>query len=118
MKKLLLCCLLMAVSSSALASKCYIREYSDQGTSGSGVAPVAREPALIDQTPVDFSGGVASSAAFNASTTLIRVWCDVQASFVIGASPTAANTNSPIGASTPEYFGVRPGHKISFIGNP
>lgn len=81
------------------------------------IAQVAPEP-CTDQTPVDFSGGVASSAAFGSSTSYIWVMCDTQCSFKIGTNPTAATTNKRLPALTPMYFGVQPGYKISVIASP
>lgn len=112
--------------SPSYAAKCYIREYNTLGqaqTTGSMPAPaqVAMEPGFIgDQVTADFSGGPVQSNAFNSTTSLVRLWCDTQASFLFGTNPTAANTNAPIAALTPEYFGipVNQGYKLSVHANP
>lgn len=102
----------------ALAAKCYVKEYNSMGVATNGQPQVANEPAVTDQTAVDFSGGAAQSAAFNSATRYIRVWCDAQASFLVGTNPTATNAMSPLSASLPEYFGVKAGQKISVVANP
>jgi len=105
-------------SGDALAAKCYVKEYGQMGVAQNGQPQIADEPGLTDQTAVDFSGGVAQSAAFGNTTKYIRVWCDAQASYLVGSNPTATAAMSPLSASLPEYFGVRAGQKISFIANP
>ena len=101
------------------AAKLYISEYTNIGIATGQIAQVAYEPST-DQSPVDYSGGVASSSAFAAGTNYIRVICDTQCSIKFGTSPTAANTNKPLPALTPEYFAVPQGqsYKISVISNP
>lgn len=102
----------LALISSAQASKLYIREYRTISTIGPTIAQIAPEPGA-DQAPVDFTGGTASSAAFAATTRVVRVWCDVSCSVLFGAAPTASNVNAPLGAGTPEYFAVIPGQLVS-----
>lgn len=108
-------------ASEAEASKLYIREYVTFGFNSplaGGTPPIATEPGT-DQSPVDFSGGVISSAAFAATTHLVRIVCDVQCSVLFGASPqTAATSNAPLAAFVPEYFGVTPGQIVSVIAHP
>jgi hypothetical protein len=103
------------------ASKLYISEYNALGvTSTAGaVAQVAQEPAITDQAPVDYSGGVASSATFNANTNLVRVLCTSTCSIKIVTSGNATTSNKPLGAGAPEYFAVpQTGtYKISVIAN-
>ena len=110
--------LLALASTQALASKCYIREYGQMGVAQNGQPQIADEPPLVDQTALDFSGGHAESAAFGNTTKYIRVWCDAQASFLVGTAPVATNAMSPLTSATPEYFGVRSGQKISVVANP
>lgn len=101
-------------------AKLYISEYNTVGNAHGTTAQIANEPAIVDQAPVDFSGGVASSATLNAGTIFVRVISDVQCSIKFGANPTATNTNKVLPALTPEYFGVveNSGLKISVISNP
>lgn len=112
---------LCAWSMPASAAKLYISEYPNLGFVGAAQsvsAPIAPEPSITDQTPVDFTAGAAQSAAFNTKTRLIRVICDVQCSVKFGAAPTATNANKPLPGLSPEYFAVRPGDKLSVIANP
>lgn len=118
MRRYLLAIALLCVASQADAAKCYVKEYASLGNALNGGPQIAAEPGLVDQTAVDFSGGHAESAAFNAQTRYIRVWCDAQASYLVGATPVATNAMSPLTASLPEYFGVTTGQKISFVANP
>lgn len=116
--------LVLAFTSQAEAAKLFISECASTGTAiyasggAGGVLEVAQEPCK-DQTPVDFSGGVASSAAFDAKTRFVRIICDAQCSVKFGASPqTATNANAPLAAMVPEYLGVVPGQVVSVIANP
>lgn len=120
LRKLLAAALFVLSASPAFAaSKMYISEYSNAGLAIGQIVQVASEPAITDQTPVDYSGGVASSAAFNAATNIVRVLCTSTCSIKFGTSPTAATTNKPLAAGSPEYFAVPVGQsfKISVISN-
>ena len=109
--------LLLSIAS-ADASNCYIREYQTIATIQSKVAQIAPDVGTtVDQTPVAI-GSAASSAPFNAKTTLVRLICGANASFVIGASPqTATTSNSYLATGIPEYFAVAPGQIVSFVSN-
>jgi hypothetical protein len=72
---------------------------------------------VVDQTPVDFTSGAASSAAFNEKTRFVRVNVSGACSFKAGTNPTATTDNARMAADAAEYFGVAPGWKISFITN-
>lgn len=114
-------CVALLLSTEAQASKLFIREYVSFGFNTAlaiDQPPIAKEPGT-DQTPVDFSGGATSSAAFATTTHLVRILCDVQCSVVYGVSPqTATTSNAPLAAFVPEYFGVTPGQIISVIAHP
>lgn len=77
---------------------------------------IANAPPIVEQV-VDYSGGVASSSAFNAKTAMIRVHTDAICSILIGTTPTAATTNARMAADTIEYYSVQPNQKISAISN-
>lgn len=113
-------CSLTLMATEAEAAKCYIREYNTLGEAHGTPAQIAFEPAITDQVTSDFSGSAVQSSTFNAGTSFIRLWCDTQASYLIGTNPTAAATNAPIAALTPEYFGVpvNQGFKLSVHTNP
>jgi len=120
LRKFLAAAAFVLVASPAFAaSKMYISEYSNVGISNGTVAQVASEPAVTDQTPVDYSGGVASSATFNSSTNLVRVLCTSTCSIKFVKSGNAATTNKPLAAGAPEYFTVPPNQSylISVIAN-
>lgn len=53
------------------------------------------------------------SAAFGASTKLIRVIADADVHLAFGTSPTATAASMRVTADTAEYFGVVPGHKVA-----
>lgn len=104
------------------ASKMYISEYATMGvvrTPGGSVAQIGAEPVVTDQAPVDYSGGVASSAAVNDNTSFVRVLCTATCSVKFGTNPTASASNKPLAAGAPEYFAVPVGKafKISVIAN-
>lgn len=120
MRKLLATAAFVLLASPAFAaSKLYISEYTNIGVANGTIAQIAGEPAVTDQTPVDYSGGVAQSAAVQASTSMVRVLCTSTCSIKFGTNPTATANNKPLAAGVPEYFSVPPGqsYKISVITN-
>jgi hypothetical protein len=118
-RKLIAAACFALLASNAYAAKLYISEYNSLTLTAGLIAQAAPE-ASTDQTPVDYSGGVASSAAFASATSYVRVICDTQCSIKFGTAPTATNANKVLPALTPEYFGVPQGsaYKISVIANP
>lgn len=115
MKRFLLGILaVLALASPASAAVCYISEFAQPGDAG---MQVAKQPALTDQT-VAVSSTSAASAAFQPSTRLIRINCDVVVSFLVAASPTALATNARLPTGIVEYFQVNGSQqKIAFITN-
>lgn len=111
-------CLVLFATQANAASKLFISEFTNLATASAGAAQVAQEPAVTDQTPVDFSGGAAQSAAFSSATLFVRVMCDTRCAVKFGANPTATTSNKPLAADSPEYFGVVSGQKISVIASP
>lgn len=91
----------------------YITEY--HGLAMNNLAHMALEPAIAAQ--VVAIGAEAKSAAFNSETRYIRVHVDAICSVKIGLAPTATTTDARLAASQTEYFGVKPGDKISVISN-
>jgi hypothetical protein len=53
---------------------------------------------------------------FQRKTKYIRITCEVQCAIKVGG--TATTSSMPIGAMSPEYFGVQPGATLSVIANP
>jgi hypothetical protein len=108
--------LLLWTSSASAAQRVWITEFAGLGNvSGGGQAQIANMPAVARQQ-VDVTGGVQSSAAFNASTRYIRVVCEVQCA--VRGDGTAAATDTLLPAYFPEYFGVVAGSTISVIAAP
>jgi hypothetical protein len=99
------------------ASRVWISEFGVLGsTSNSAPAQIAALPSITDQTPLDISTGVKSSAAFSGQTRYIRIMCEVQCA--VTGNGTATTSSLPLGALSPEYFGVQPNSTISVIANP
>ena len=108
---------LMFVSSAAAATqRVWITEFAGVGAAGGGAIQIAKLPAVAKQQ-VDTTGGVQTSAAFNASTRFIRVICEVQCA-VRGDGTAATATDLLIPAYTAEYFGVVAGGTLSVIAAP
>jgi len=114
MKRLILGIVLAVLAQPAFAASCYVSEFIQAGDAG---IQVAKQPS-VDQAAVTVSGSSAQSAAFQSSTRLIRVNCDVVVSFVVGANPTATANNARLPTGVVEYFQVDGSrHKIAFITN-
>ena len=90
----------------------YITEFAQ----GGGVNTLAPMPSTTDQT-VAISGASVQSAAFAATTNLIRVHTDAVCSIFIGLVPTATAAKTRMTANQTEYFSVVGGHKIAVITN-
>ena len=119
MKKtfLVMTAIILSIPSAAAATqRVWITEFASVGSAGGGALQIAKMPAVAKQQ-VDTTGGVQTSAAFNASTKFIRVICEVQCA--VRADGTAATiTDLLIPAYTAEYFGVLPGSTLSVIAAP
>ena len=110
--------LLLFTTGANAASRVWISEFAVVGQSGVGgtntqMAPL---PTITNQSTLDISGGVQSSAAFNVQTRYIRIVCEVQCAVKVGGTATTSDTL--MGALSPEYFGVQPGATISVIAAP
>ncbi len=90
----------------------YARFAKDAG--GGFAMNVGLEPGT-DQTPVAIGGVSAASAAFGASTRLVRLHSDVNCRVAFGTSPTASANSKRLVAGATEYFGVRPGDAVAVI---
>ncbi|MCK1465731.1 hypothetical protein IVB34_47460 [Bradyrhizobium sp. 2] len=94
---------LLSATSADAASRVWISEFAVLTATASGSpGQMAALPSLTDQATLDISGGVQSSAAFNAQTKYIRITCEVQCAVKVGG--TATTSSLPIGAMSPEYF--------------
>jgi hypothetical protein len=109
---------LLTFNSANAASRVWISEFGVLTATASGGAPgqMAALPSLTDQPTLDISGGVQSSVPFGSQTKYIRVTCEVQCAVKVGG--TATTSSLPLGAMSPEYFGVQPGATIFVIANP
>jgi hypothetical protein len=113
--------LLLALLSSGSAfatQRVWISEFATMGATASGGVPaqIASLPSVADQAVLDVTGGVQTSAAFNALTRFIRVCVEVQSAAKVGGTATTASM--PILAGQCEYFGVLPAATLSVIANP
>ena len=93
---------------------CYVTEYAELASCDTGIVQAGLEPNLTVQK-IDFTAGAAATAtAFDSRTRFVRIWSDTAGYIKFGASPTAVTaTDTPVSASTAEFFGVRPGQKMS-----
>lgn len=64
---------------------------------------------------VAFTGTSAQSAAFAASTSIIRVVASEACFLVFGADPTATTGGMFLPSGVVEYFAVTPGQKVAAI---
>lgn len=113
------CLVLCMAAPGFAASRLFVSEYAAVAFQKGYLEQVAQETSL--DSIVDFSGGVASSSAFNSKTIYVRLVCDTQCAVKFGVSPTAATaTNKILPALVPEYFAVPEGasFKVSVIASP
>lgn len=77
-----------------------------------------REPEITTQV-VTVSGTTAQSAAFNASTNLVRLHCDGICSVLFGTNPTATTAKRRLIAGQTDYVSVPAGQsfKVAAITN-
>lgn len=62
-----------------------------------------------------FGAVSAQSTAFNANTTIVRIFSTKDCYIQYGANPTATTSDMFIAGGIIEYFGVEPGSKIAVI---
>lgn len=93
----------------------YITEYSELAKDSLGnVVSAGKEPRETVQA-VTFST-TTQSAAFSNETRFVRLWSDTACFVEFGVNPTANNANdTPLAASTAEFFGVTPGQKVAVV---
>jgi hypothetical protein len=90
----------------------YISEYRTLTQDAEGNLVIAgKEPAIATQA-VTFTTSAVSSP-FNAETRYIRHYSSAAAHLNFGADPGASVLDYPVSATTPEYVGVSPGHKVA-----
>jgi hypothetical protein len=119
MKRALCAAILLALlpSYAFAAQRVWISEFAALGASSTNVpAQIATLPTLVDQTVLDVTSGIQTSAAFNAQTKYIRVCVEAQTAAKVGGAATTASM--PMLAGQCEYFGVQGGATLSVIANP
>lgn len=104
----------LLVCSAVQADTLYVTEFAGP-PSVSVYYQAASTPAVASQT-VAIAASSAQSAAFNASTYLVRVHTDVDCHVVVGGtSPTATVSSMRMVAGQTEYFVVVPGQRVAVI---
>src|SRR4051812_48167052 len=101
-------------------AKLYVTEFSDEAQTVRGGAQAAQvNSAMVDQTPVVIGAGSLQSAAFAATTVLVRIGTDAICSIAFGTNPTATANTFRMAADQVEYFGVPAGqsYKVAVITN-
>lgn len=99
-----------------MANKAWISEYVEMAQGAQGqLKMIAKEPALVDQAPVDFTAGTTQSAAFNVKTKWIRVHVDSACHMLVGSNPSATTSVKRLAAGQTEYFEVDGGAKAAFV---
>ena len=88
----------------------YVTEFSGC-VKGTHNAPAALTPPVAEQK-VSYTTA-ASSSAFNAATTLVRLVGSADAWVAFVASPTATVSSMYLPSGVVEYFAVRKNHKLS-----
>ena len=95
----------------------YVTEFQGLGSDPNGSVQAVAGPPLAEQTVV-IGVGSAQSAAFQPTTTVVRVHVDAICSFKIGgANPVATASSARMIAGQTEYFRVQPGDKVAVITN-
>lgn len=97
-------------------TKLFVQEYAGLAATDKSNVEVLAEPPVVSYV-LDYSGGHAESAAFNAATKFIEIENDSICSVVVGAAPVAALTDKRLPANTIKRMGVVGGQKISAITN-
>ena len=97
----------------------YISEFYGRAPDAQGATlPIALVPAVVDQA-LAIGATTAASAAFNATTRMVRLATDATCSVAFGTTPTATVTTMRLAAGAVEYFGVPAGgnFKVAVIAN-
>lgn len=84
----------------------YISEFSQLTATPNGLAAVAQQPSLRDQTVAIGSGSATPIYPFLSATKFVRLNTDAVCSIAFGAAPTASATTARMAANQTEYFGV------------
>lgn len=93
----------------------YVSEYRDVQSVGGGSAQVPT--GWIRDQKVAIGGVSTQSLAFDGATRCIRIHTDAICSYVVGANPTATDSNARLAADQENYIGVQGDQKIAVIAN-
>lgn len=96
----------------------YVTEYATISNMPTVVGQVPLEPPVADYT-VAIAASANLSPAFQPSTRMVRLHCDVVCSVLLGQNPVATSSNGRFAANQTEYRGVPEGmgFKVSVIQN-
>lgn len=86
-------------------AKLYVTEYSNVYYVKGRQMPAPQEPAVATQV-IDFTAGATLSAAFNASTTLVRLAPDTACYLIFGSATTTVAVSAsspPLAAGATEF---------------
>lgn len=112
--RLVVACSLLFAASLSGAATLYVTEFQSAPPVSVYYQAVST-PAVANQT-VSIGVSSAQSAAFNASTGIVRLHADVACHIVVGgASPTATSSSMRFVAGQTEYFVVIAGQKLAVI---
>ena len=97
----------------------YVSEYEAMGHERRGIlVPAPKEPALLDQTPIDFTAGEVKSAVFSEGCRYVLLTADADCHIAFGSNPTATTSHKPLWAKMYAGFAVdqMANFKVSVIG--
>ncbi len=84
-------------------------------------AQIAQQPLVTTQS-ITITGTMATSAAFNSNTNIVRLYSDTNCAIEFSQTATtvctAIATSMPLAAFSPEYFGVTPGFILAVMTTP
>lgn len=96
----------------------YVTEFQSPFIDPSRAMPMVGFGAKTAQNNVAIGGGSTQSAAFAATTKIIRVHTDAICSVEVGGTdPTATTSSSRMAANQTEYYYVNAGDKLAVISN-
>lgn len=99
-------------------STCYIQEYRTISNDAEGnLMPAGHEDGNRSDVSqaITFSSTPGTSLPFQKDTRHVRIWVDATAHIAFGVLPNASADDMPIASSVPEYWGVKPGHRLSVV---
>ena len=97
----------------------YVAEFSQLVTTPNGIAAMALQSPLAEQTMSITASSTTLTNPFNSATKFIRVHTDSICSIKVGGAPVATTSTARMAANQTEYFGVaqNSGWNIAVITN-